>query len=146
MICRLANYSRDALSILEGAQDFISRTPFIHLMPDNEQDLLNVLGRILTLENVEVMVVEHKRKVVAGLGFLFTPYHWNPKVLVADELFWWASKDAPFGAAYKLIYWSLNRVKDKGAIPIFHMLSTSPKGVDRIYRRLGLNPSETAYV
>ena len=129
------------MAIVEGAQDFVSR---IHHRELVEEDITEAVGRIVTLPGVEILVAE-EGEIVAGLGLMFVPSIWNQHVMTADELFFWASPDAPFRAAYRLFERAMERIDERGAIPFFRALSSSPKGVDRMYRKFGLQPFETAY-
>ena len=141
---RLAE-AKDAPDILAGAKDFISRVPFKHLMPQSDKELIQALGSLVDHSGFELSVFEHESQIVAGLGILYSPYLWNRNILVGEELFWWASDQAPFGAAYRLIKWVVHRAEDKGAILIFHKLPNSPQGVDRMYEQLGLTLIDTVY-
>lgn len=145
MIIRRADPYQDALAIYDGARDFISRVPYPEMMPD-EEGTAEAIGRIITMENVEILVVEHEGKVVAGMGFLYTPSLWNPAITIAEELFWWAGRDAPFKAARMLFDAAMQRIEEQGATPVLHALSNSPDGVERLYRKAGLLPVETTFV
>lgn len=143
---RPADLERDALAIMAGAKDFAARVAFGDLLPQSEEGFTAAVGRIVTLPGVEILVVEHDEQIVAGIGLLYVPFLWNPDLTVADELFWWASKDAPYRAATALLTEAMTIIRGQGAVPMFRALSTSPQGVDRLYQRLGLMPIETAYV
>lgn len=146
MKIRPADLELDALAIMDGAEDFVQRVAFDDLLPKDSDALQAALGRVLFLEGIEVMVVEHEGAIVAGIGLLYAPYLWNPEITVAEELFWWASQDAPYRAAKALIEAAMERVRAKDAVPAFRALTTSPNGVDRLYRRLGMKPIETVYM
>lgn len=144
MIVRHADLDSDALAIDDGARDFVRRVAFRRLMPDDDA-LTGAVARILTLDGVEILVADDDGTIVGGIGLLFAPYLWNPGVLTADELFWWAAPDAPYRAAHKLFRAAMARIEERGAEPLFRALTTSPEGVDRMYRRAGLVPIEIVY-
>lgn len=145
MIIRKADFEDDALAIMDGARDFISRVAFRDLMPDDD-GLVKAIAKIISLDGLEILVAEHDGQVVAGIGLLFQPWHWNPDILLADELFWWAAQDAPFRAAHMLMVEAMRVIDEKQALPVFRALETSPDGVARMYQRMGLKPIETVYM
>lgn len=146
LIIRTANVETDALAIMDGARDFAQRVAVRSLLPDDDEAFTAAVGRIVTLPNVEILVAEHEGHVVSGIGVGYSPYLWNPDLLVAEELFWWAVEGAPFRAAWKLLNEAMRHIDDKGAIPMFRALSTSPRGVERLYRKMGLELVETLFV
>ena len=145
MIIRPADIEKDALDIMDGARDFASRIAVRHLLPKDDEDFIKVVSRIVSLEGMEVLLAEHGGRVVGGIGILYVPYTWNPAILVGDEMFFWSHKHAPFRTARKLADEAMRRIKEKGAIPMFHSLTTSSAGVERFYNSINLFPIETAF-
>jgi len=146
VIIRLANIEEDALAIFEGAKDFASRVSFQSYLPDNDADFITTLHRLVIIPGVEILLAEHETKVVGGIGMFYAPYLWNEKRLMAEELFWWTAKDAPYRTGKLLIDEAMKRLNERDAIPIFRMLDTSPKGVEKVYRRLDMVPVETTFM
>lgn len=146
MIVRLADLEADAAAIMDGARDFASRIAFRSLLPNDDAAFTEAVARIMALDGLEAIVAEHEGLVVAGIGVLFAPYLWNPAVTVGDELFWWAARDAPYGAGPKVAEEALRRIEERGAVPLFRALQTSPRGVGRFYRRIGLQPVEVSFM
>ena len=144
MIIRPADLEKDALAIMEGARDFANRTPIKSLLTGNS--FIEAVSRVLTLPGFEVLLAEYKGQVVGGIGILYGPLLWNSDFLTAEEHFWWTAKDAPFGTGKALMNQTMAIINIKDAIPMFKSLSTSHKGVDRIYRRFGMEPVETLYM
>ena len=144
-VIRKANFDTDALSIVEGARDFADRTGMKSLFPKDDKAFTAAIGRIMTLEGMEILVAEHEKHIVGGIGILYAPFLWNPEILVGDELFWWTARDAPFRAGRHLIDEAMKHINEKGAIPMFRSLATSPDGVEKLYRRIGLSRVETAF-
>ena len=143
---RPANLEADALSIIDGAHAFAESTEFKELFPDDYDEFTAAIGRIMTLEGMEILLAEHENRIVGGIGILYAPFLWNPKILVSDELFWWAYKHAPFRTGRRLAEEAMKRIEEKGAIPMFRLLENSPKGAEKFYRRhLGLKPVETMF-
>ncbi len=145
IIIRKADFNTDALAIVDGARDFASRTGLASLFPETEQEFDDAIGRIMVLDGLEILVAVDNGTIVGGIGILFVPYLWNPARLVGDELFWWTVKDAPFRAGRLLIDEAMKRITERKAIPMFRSLETSPKGVEKLYQRMGLRRVETAF-
>ncbi len=144
-VIREADFDKDALAIVDGARDFADRVTFTHLFPTGDKEFTAAVGRIVTLPGVEILVADYEGKVVGGIGMLYAQYMWNPSKSVADELFWWAARDAPFRAAWYLIHEVMRRVRERKAIPMFRALMTSPPGVEQIYRKFGMGPLEIVF-
>lgn len=144
-IVRPADMERDALGIVEGLEDFKARVAFGHLLPDGD-DFVAVVGRVVSLDSMEVFVAESGGEIVGLLGLLFAPFLWNPELLTAEELFWWTRRDAPVTTALRLFRAARRRVEERGATPVFRSLETSPARVTRIYERAGMTPVETVYM
>lgn len=142
---RPADLEADALAIMDGARDFISRMEYRDFLPA-QADLAAAIGRILTLDQVETLVAEHDGGIVGGIGMLYAPHIWNPGLLVGDELFWWTAPDAPRTTALRLLRAARESARERGALLTFKKLTSSPDGVDRVYRRMGLRPAETVYM
>lgn len=142
---RPADIENDALAIMDGARDFASRIALRHLLPQDDAAFIKAVGFIVSLDGMEILLAEHEGRVVGGIGILYVPYMWNNAILVADELFWWCSTEAPFRTARKLIDEAMQKIKERDAIPFFRSLTTSPLGVERLYKKIGFKPIETAW-
>ena len=78
---------------------------------------------------------------------VYAPCMWNLKVSTAEELFWWVSKDAPLSTALRLLRHVSSSAVAKGCeFVVFKSLSSSPKTLDKVYRKMGLRPVETSYM
>lgn len=145
MKIRAANIDQDALAIFEGAKDCINRQGRQGLLPTDPQLLQTALGRVLSNPGVDVFVVENNGEIIAGLGIWITPYFWNPSILVAEELFWWAKRGAPANAALELFNTVLCYCVVQNAVPCFK----APKDQEAIakhFERAGLRPAEIVYI
>jgi hypothetical protein len=144
---RLANWSKDKQMIMEGAKDFISRMDFKEFLPDSETELSDAVSRVMSYDFVEVTVAEHEGKIVGGIGMSYIPNLWNPKSVMAEELFWWASKGAPKTTSLRLLRFIYDRATSVGAKFLsFKRLTSSPDGVSGVYKRMGLRELETTFI
>ena len=144
MIIRLADFDTDALGILEGVKDFISRMDHMEFVPDN---IAEIVARNITADFVETTVAEHDGKIVGALGMAYLPFMWNPDLLSAEELFFWTDKNAPKTAALRLLRFTVQRIKDRGrAVTTFRCLMSSPDSLSRVYQKIGLSPVETTHM
>ena len=146
MNVRLADMETDALALMDAARDFVSRMDFTAFLPETDAEFVAAVARLMTLPAVEVTVAVDGGRVVGAIGMIYGPCLWNLDAVVADEAFWWAAADAPKTAALRLLRFTLQRVAARGAVANFKCLTSSPAGVDRVYRRLGLRPVETSYM
>lgn len=142
---RAADLQNDALAIMDGARDFAKRIAFRSLLPMEDSEFVSAVGGIVTLEGFELLLAEHNTEVVGGIGILYAPYIWNPKLTVADEIFWWCYESAPYRTGWRLFEQAMKNIDARNAIPMFSALETSPDGVARTYRRAGMKPIETKF-
>jgi hypothetical protein len=153
MIIRDADIKADALAIMTGARDCVRRhrehlgsLNVGGLFPDNDDDLVEAVSYMVTLDGMEILAAEHEGRVVGGMGILYIPYYWNHKLLTADQAFWWTVEDAPFRTAKLLLEEAMRRINERGAMPIFRYLQSSPKGIEKMYKKLNMVPVETTYM
>ena len=145
MIIREADLAIDAGQIMVGARNFVERVAFKSMIPKDEAVFIRAVGRIISLSGFELLLAEHEDRVVGGIGILYTPYQWNPEIIVAEELFWWAAEDAPYRTGYLLIEEAMKRITERNAIPVFRKLTTSPDGVKKLYAKYGMTQVETVF-
>lgn len=143
---RLADVKADAAAIMDGAIDFRERVAFRELLPADDDDFTRAIGRIVTLDGIEILLAESGGRVVGCLGILYAPYIWNPNRLSAEELFWWTARDAPLRTAWRLFTTTMARIDERQAIPVFRALTNSPAGVARLYEKSGMEPTETVFM
>ena len=148
MKIRPIDIERDLEQTLAGMKDFISRMDYREFLPINNDSLISSLRRLLDLQVVTIMVADHEEKgIVGGIGMLYSPCVWNQDIIVGEELFWWVSKEAPKTTALRLLREVRLQARAIGCeFVTFKSLTSSPKGVDKLYRKMGLRPIETSYM
>ena len=148
MKVRLASFEEDRDQILAGVADFVRRMDYTEFLDEDISVLEASLRTLATANLVDVVVAEHEGEIVAGIGIAYIPFIWNPNVLQADELFWWADGSmvtAPIRVLRMAIDLGKERAGDRKMIATFRRLSSSPEGVTTIYRKLGLREVESVY-
>lgn len=147
MIIRPIVMPDDTDMVLAGMKNFISRMDYTEFLPDSDDKLLAALHKLLNLGCFEVTLAEHEGRVVGGIGMVYAPSVWNDDLTAGEELFWWTDDDAPATTALRLIRDVQRRGREHGDVVwVFRSLTSSPDGVDRVYRRMGLRPVETVYM
>ena len=144
---RAVDLSSDLPMVIDGMKDFISRMDYHEFLPDTDEDLVEGLTRLINLDCTEILVAEYDGYIVGGIGMIYAPCMWNLKTSIAEELFWWVSKDAPSSTALRLLrHVSSNAVAKGCKFVVFKSLSSSPETLDKVYRKMGLRPVETSYM
>lgn len=116
-------------------------------LPDSDEALMLALGRVLSQPGVTVLVAERGGEVIGGIGLLLAPQLWNPEIIAMEELFWWVAPEAPNVTALCLLRAARRLAQECGVAQVtFKSLTSSPPAIDRVYRRMGLRPVETAYM
>jgi hypothetical protein len=146
VIVRLADLQKDGPEILRGARDFISRMPSIEGLPENDNELSDAIAYLVAI-GLEIIVVEHEGRIVAGLGSIYAPFVWNRKHLNASEMFMWGDGQAPPMALRALLRFYQKRKQERGVrLQDMSQLSTSPNNIEKLYRAMGLKPVQTLWM
>jgi hypothetical protein len=133
--------------ILEGARHFAREVDFAEFLPRPFEGpkFEAAVKRIVDLAPVHVLLcgveTEDRVRIMGGLGFLVSPFLWNPDRLCTEELFWWAHPQAPAGVGSRLILGYRQRAKElTGADGIWTagLLATSPDRIRKVYESLGM--------
>jgi len=149
LIIREADFSIDGEEILAGVRDFVSRMDWHAWMPEDPDELDDIVLKLLDNPAIEVTVAEHDNRIVAGAGFVVAPFYWNPEMMAAEELFWWGAPDAPALAARGVLRGAIDSVKDRYPEPVvvtMKRMETSPDAVARLYERMGLTHLEYQHI
>ncbi len=144
---RAVDLSSDLPMITDGIKDFISRMDYHEFLPDTYEEVVEGLTRLVSLDPVEMLVAEYEGSIVGFIGMIYSPCIWNLKVSIAEEVFWWVSKDAPSSTALRLLRRGNSNAVARGCkFVVFKSLTSSPETLDKVYRRMGLRPTETSYM
>jgi len=135
----------DALAIINGAKAFAEFTG-LPLFPENEDDFIAAVSRIVTNDNVEVLIAEHDNTVIGGIGIVYGQFLWNPAIIMGEELFWWANPGSPMKTGKMLFDEAIRRMEDNEAIPFFKSLANSPESVDKLYLKEGFTLIEKSFM
>lgn len=147
MIVRPADLEKDALAIMDGARDFVARMDYTAFLPETDEDFVASVGFLVTLPGFEILLAEHEGSVVGGIGLLFAPHIWNRKALTMAEQFIWCASDAPKTTFLRLMNAAEARRVEKGARLVeFVNLTSSPEGVGRVYRAMGLRKVQEGWM
>ena len=141
---RLANFDTDALAIVNGAREF-SQSISLSSWFRSGDEFVEDISKIMTMENIDIMVAEYNGEIVGGIGIVYVPFIWNHSISVGNELFWCTFSNAPFGTGRALFDSAMKRIEGKGAVPMFRSHDTSPKHMDKFYKRRGLKKIESVF-
>lgn len=145
----VADKDRDWAAILEGARAFARTVPFRDLLPRIDGRIFaEAVRRTVGLDACRVLLmVDEAGRLQGGLGYLLLPYLWNPALLYAEEIFWWAAPDAPATAGARLILAYRSAARREGAkIWAASALSSSPAGVRKVYESLGMVAAQVSFI
>jgi hypothetical protein len=150
MIIRLADVDKDRDAILSGLHDFISRMDFQEFVIEDRAEFEAHFMGLMAGPTVDIIVADDEGDLVAGLGLFYSPLFWNPKVMHAEELFWWAADRAPKSAAMRVLRFAIAGIDnidyDGKKMISFKSLTSSPASVGKVYEHLGLREIETSYM
>ena len=117
---------------------------------DDEEEFETHFMGVMSGPTVDIIVAEDDGVIVSGLGVFYSPLFWNPNVMHAEELFWWAAEDAPKSAAMRVLRFAIagidNIQYDGKKMISFKSLTSSPPSVGKVYEHLGLREIETSYM
>lgn len=148
VVIRPADLACDRVAILEGAAAFAEEAGVRPWLPASFGEFRAAVESVLALDCVELLLaVDAEGSVAGGLGLSFLPYVWNPRLTIAEELFWWAWPRAPVWTALRLIRSGRARMVARGAhLQAWAAMPGSPEGVAQVYARLGAAPMQTTFM
>lgn len=138
---RLATYE-DLPVLRRMGRDFFNASGHDRFTVYNEDDMENTYRHLIDNDGI-LTDGEH-----AMIGFLVFPSFYNAQYLLAQELFWWVDEEKRnTPVSIKLLKMAEKSAKDMGAKAMM-MLSVEHFGdkVDNIYKRMGYQKSETAFM
>lgn len=147
MNLRPLKFPEDYDGFLLGMKDFVSRMDYHDIVPEKDEHLVEAIQRMYELDAVEFTVVTDNNTLVGFIGMIYTPCIWNHNMISGEELIFWVSPDAPNSTALRLLKASKSRAKERGCeLLTYKALTSSPKSIDKVYRAMGLRPTETSYM
>lgn len=147
MIIRNLDLTDDEDMFVSGIKDFVSRMGELSSLPASHNTLVLSIQQLIDLGVLEVLVAEYEKKLIGGIGMLYSSYIWNKGILIAEEQFFWTSTDAPITTALRLIQGARVRAKEYGCSYWFlKSLISSPDKLENTYKTMGLSLVETTYM
>lgn len=148
-VLRKAIFPFDLPDVLEGAAAFARALDAPDIVADpGSQAFDAAVTRVLYLPGVSVILADlSPGDVAGGIGFMISPYLWNPARLSIEEVFWWVRPGAPARVAMQLLRAMVAAGDAAGAtIRSFSALHNSPPGVAKAYRHFGLRAIQTTFL
>lgn len=102
----------------------------------------------LILSQNMLVVVEDGNKVVGICGGLVAPIPFNPKLTMAQELFWWIEPEYRDGGAGKQLLEGYQLACKANGVALLFLSSlegVEPEKADYIYKRYGFEKAENVY-
>jgi len=134
-----------------GAVQFARDVGRPDILPDIEtiEGRLNLdaaIDALIKTGLISIFLAYDDDKCVGGTGVMIAPYPFDPSHKSADELFWWAARDAPARAGMALLRRLRQHIKKHGvSFAVMHHLPGSPSAVPKIYKRMGLRLLQHTY-
>jgi hypothetical protein len=138
MNTRLADKDKDLPFIQRAAVNFALEAELDDLLPERIEDLLANVSRVLALPTVEVILVEDETLGIplGGLGLAYSAYLWDPRKVVAEELFMWVEPSAPASAALRLVRAADARTRENANV----------RSIDKVYARMGMREVQRTFM
>ena len=146
---RYADAVKDKDALVQGLHAFVEYINKPKLFPEQEKaEREEAFMNIINSPAMCTIVDEVNGELVGGIGLAIVPYMWNPKHLVAEELFWWCVKDkAAPTTALRLIRAAHEHCKEHGVhILSMSMMYNSPTQVEQVYTRMGLEKIQSSFI
>lgn len=136
---------QDIIEIISMSEKFYAQTHYAKLIPANNA-AVGALALML-IEQGSIFVAEVAGTVVGVLGFLCTPFMFNPELLGAYEIVWYIEEEfRSLGFGPKLLLAAEQEFKRVG-INFIQMvdLPENTSGAGELYKRLDYSVSELSY-
>ncbi len=136
---------QDILEIISMSEKFYAQTHYASLIPANNAAVAALA--LMLIEQGSLFVAEVDGVVVGILGFVCTPFMFNPALLGAHEVVWYIEEAyRSYGYGPKLLLAAEQEFKRVG-INFIQMvdLPENNSGAGELYKRLGYSTSELSY-
>lgn len=146
MIVRVPSFPEDRDGVVAGMQDFIVRMDSADRLGLSVEAAAEGLAFFLEIDGFEMWLADNGT-VVGGIGLLFAPFPWDRTKTIMSEQFIWCAQHAPLQTFLLLLRKAEERYDAHGAdIKEFVDLTSSPPGIEKIYRRMGLRPVQRTWM
>lgn len=129
----------DMLQLLQGAEAFITSTPYARRVRYNETALVTLFEHLFAIPNGVLFVAEKDGTLTGGIGIMVYPHPISGDV-IAGELFWF-SHDGKSGI--RLLRHAEQWAREQGA-QMLHMIAPSDH-VAAFYEKQGFTEFERTY-
>jgi len=137
----------DIPAIAAMGKEFHGRAGWSDIFDYNEADCAASLANLIPLDNFICLVAETD-KIIGMAAGVVSPVYFNHSHKSGEELFWWASDEAPQMAGVRLLVALEGAAKAKGC-DSWQMKSIALLGGDRmakLYERRGYRASEHSFI
>lgn len=144
---RLAEPS-DIEQLLKMGKEFYDASPFPQFVEWDEDSAAVYIFGILDAGIIIVAETSDTNEMVGMIGMLYTPFPYNSEKMMASEVaFYIAPEHRHSGLAVAMKECAETSAElEKCGLISFMSLSSSPKGIERLYKQFGFRPIETAYL
>lgn len=136
----------DFMKVLPMAEKFWYTTTHSKTMEFDFNSILDYY--LMMLDMGFVLIAEEEGNFIGMIGCFMQPFLLNKSHMVCTEAMWYVDEDyRGLRVAGDLLQKAEDEAKAAGCTKlVMSALSTSPAGLDRYYKRIGYEVSETAYL
>lgn len=138
---------RDLDGILDLCRDSVRELGIeIYFPPLESKEFEDTASSVFTQVVTVCLVCEDEGRLTGAVGFVITPTLWDRSKKIGEELFWFSRPGSNPRSAIPLLKAGVKMCKDQGA-DILNMtkMENSPKGVERVYKMLGLKRTQECF-
>lgn len=136
----------DIPEAVEIGRIFWDRSPYASQVDYNPEGVERLLGALV--EKQSMLVYEFQGKLVGVAGLIVGPFHFDPSLFVATELFWYVDPEVRGLGIGKALLDGMERIAVERGAKIMTMgtMSTSdPEKAERLYAEHGYKQTEKSY-
>jgi hypothetical protein len=147
MKIRRIDIMSDLPELISGTNQFVERFLAKQLVTSSENRLQEIGEFLSVLEGFEAFVVVLDDRIVGAVGFVVTPYLWNPELIICEEMLFWCLDDAPPMTSLALIRHLERCAEERGADAIImHAIDGVERRFSNFLTRRNYQPIQTTLV
>lgn len=138
--------TEDIAECVEIGREFWHQTPYASILDYNPEAVANLLQILI---NDKLMVIaEYESEIVGVAGIVVTPFHFDPSIKAAAEMFWYVRPGVRDQGVGESLLAAMEAMAKRHGASIFsmgNMQTTNPEDTQRLLEKNGYRLTEKSF-